>query len=88
MVEVGYYFHTIKLMPYIQFARQDFDAAARPDEKRAQAGLAFWFAGHNSNLKLAWTKIDRDARQEAEPVPGRSIRSSNSEPNDPKGGIP
>ncbi len=47
-------------MPYVQLARQDFDAAARPDEKRAQAGLAFWFAGHNSNLKLAWTKIDRD----------------------------
>ena len=60
MVEVGYYFHTLKLMPYVQLARQDFDAAARPDEKRAQAGLAFWFAGHNSNLKLAWTKIDRD----------------------------
>ena len=60
MVEVGYYFHTLKLMPYVQLARQDFDAAARPDEKRAQAGLAFWFSGHNSNLKLAWTKIDRD----------------------------
>jgi hypothetical protein len=60
MVEVGYYFHTIKLMPYVQFARQDFDAFTRPDEKRTQGGLAFWFAGHNSNLKLAWTKIDRD----------------------------
>jgi hypothetical protein len=60
MVEVGYYFHTLKLTPYLQFARQDFDAAARPDEKRSQAGVAFWFAGHNSNLKLAWTKIDRD----------------------------
>jgi hypothetical protein len=60
MIEVGYYFHTIKLMPYVQLAHQDFDAAARPDEKRAQAGLAFFFGGHNSNLKLAWTKIDRD----------------------------
>jgi hypothetical protein len=60
MVEAGYYFHAIKLMPYVQLARQDFDAATRPDEKRAQGGVAFWFAGHNSNLKLAWTKIDRD----------------------------
>ncbi|MFL6237490.1 MAG: hypothetical protein ACJ76N_30495 [Thermoanaerobaculia bacterium] len=60
MVEAGYYFHTIKLMPYIQLARQDFDAASRPDEKRTQGGVAFWFAGHNSNLKLAYTKIDRD----------------------------
>ena len=60
MVEAGYYFHTIKLMPYIQLARQDFDAASRLDEKRTQGGVAFWFAGHNSNLKLAYTTIDRD----------------------------
>ncbi len=60
MVEAGYYFHTIKLMPYIQLARQDFDAANLLDEKRTQGGVAFWFSGHNSNLKLAWTKIDRD----------------------------
>lgn len=60
MVEAGYYFHTIKLMPYVQLARQDFDAASRPDEKRTQGGVALWFSGHNSNLKLAWTKIDRD----------------------------
>jgi hypothetical protein len=60
MVEAGYYFHTIKLMPYVQLARQDFDAATRLDEKRTQGGLAFFFSGHNSNLKLAWTKIDRD----------------------------
>jgi hypothetical protein len=60
MLEAGYYFHGAKLMPYIQLARQDFDAVTRPDEKRTQGGLAFWFAGHNSNLKLAYTKIDRD----------------------------
>jgi hypothetical protein len=60
MVEAGYYFHGAKIMPYIQLARQDFDAAVRPDEKRTQGGLAFWFSGHNSNLKLAYTKIDRD----------------------------
>ena len=60
MVEAGYYLHTIHLMPYVQFARNDFDAAARPDEKRTQGGLSLYFNGHNSNLKLAWTKIDRD----------------------------
>ena len=60
LAEVGYYFHTVKLMPYVQFARQNFDAVTLRDEERTQGGLAFWFNGHNSNLKLAWTKIDRD----------------------------
>ncbi|HEY0512333.1 MAG TPA: hypothetical protein VGH73_10540 [Thermoanaerobaculia bacterium] len=60
MVEAGYYFHNIHLQPYIQYAQQNFDAATRPDEKRTQGGLAFYFNGHNSNLKLAWTKIDKD----------------------------
>jgi hypothetical protein len=60
MLEAGYYFHGAKLMPYVQFARQDFDAANLLDEKRTQGGLAFWFNGHNSNLKLAFTSIDRD----------------------------
>ena len=60
LAELGYYFHTLKLMPYVQFSRNDFDAATRADEKRTQGGLAFYFNGHNSNLKLAWTKIDKD----------------------------
>ncbi len=60
MAELGYYFHTLKIQPYVQLARDNFDAVTRPDEKRTQGGLAFWFNGHNSNLKLAWTKIDRD----------------------------
>lgn len=60
MVEAGYYFHAAKIMPYIQLAREDFDAVTLLDEKRTQGGLAFWFSGHNSNLKLAYTKIDRD----------------------------
>ena len=60
LAEVGYYFHTLKLMPYIQYARQDFDAVTRAD-RADSGGLAFWFDGHNSNLKLAWTKIDRDS---------------------------
>jgi hypothetical protein len=60
MAEIGYYFHNAKLMPYVQFARNDFDAVIHPDEKRTQGGLAYYFNGHNSNIKLAWTKIDKD----------------------------
>ena len=60
LVEAGYYFHSVKLLPYIQLARQDFDAAALADEKREQGGLNWFMSGHNSNLKLAFTRIDRD----------------------------
>lgn len=60
MAEIGYYFHAVKLMPYIQYARNDFDDAGRADEKRTQGGLAYYFNGHNSNLKFALTKIDKD----------------------------
>ncbi|MBW8877767.1 MAG: hypothetical protein JF614_22590 [Acidobacteria bacterium] len=60
LVEAGYYFHTVKLQPYVQLAWEDFDAVTRPDEKRAQGGLNWFIDGHNSTLKLALTHIDLD----------------------------
>ncbi len=60
MLEVGYYIHAAHLQPYVQYAQQNFDAVTRPDEKRTQGGLAYYFNGHNSNLKLALTSIDKD----------------------------
>lgn len=60
MIEAGYYIHGVHLQPYVQYAQQNFDATARPDEKRTQGGLAYYFNGHNSNLKLALTSIDKD----------------------------
>jgi hypothetical protein len=60
MIEAGYYIHGAHLQPYIQYAQQNFDAVTRPDEKRTQGGLAYYFNGHNSNLKLALTSIDKD----------------------------
>jgi Phosphate-selective porin O and P len=59
LAEVGYYIHGPKLQPYIQYARNDFDDPRRADEKRTQAGLAFFFGGHNQNVKLAYTDIDK-----------------------------
>jgi hypothetical protein len=60
MVEAGFYLAGARIMPYVQWAREDFDLTTLLDEKRTQGGLAFWFNGHNSNLKLAYTSIDRD----------------------------
>jgi hypothetical protein len=59
LAEVGYYFHGPKLQPYIQYNKTDFDLATLSDITWKQLGLAFFFGGHNQNLKLAWTDIDR-----------------------------
>ncbi|MDP9121378.1 MAG: hypothetical protein M3O15_08435 [Acidobacteriota bacterium] len=60
LAELGYYIHEIKLQPFLQYARQKLDVAG-PGEKRYQAGLGYYFKGYNSNLKLAWSRIERDA---------------------------
>lgn len=59
LVEAGYYFHRARLLPYVQYARQDFRGSV-PDEQRPQIGIGYYFIGHNSNLKAAYTRIDRD----------------------------
>ena len=59
LAEVGYYFHGPRLEPYLQYSKNDFDAAARPDEQRTQVGLAFFWGGHNQNIKLGYTDIDK-----------------------------
>jgi hypothetical protein len=59
-VEAGYYFRKAKVLPYLQYARQDFSNAILADEQRPQIGIGYYFQGHNSNLKAAFTRIDRD----------------------------
>lgn len=61
LAEIGYYLHAWKLLPFFQYARQKFAAGvSQPSEKRYQLGAGYYFHGFNSNLKLAWTRIDRD----------------------------
>jgi hypothetical protein len=60
LVEAGYYFHRTRLQPWLQYAEQDFADDRRPDEERAQAGLGWFFNGHNASLKLGWTRVDVD----------------------------
>ncbi len=61
LAEVGYYFHSCKLLPFFQYAQERFAAGvAQPSERRFQTGIGYYLHGYNSNLKLAWTRIDRD----------------------------
>src|SRR5262245_16723283 len=59
LVEAGYYLHSVKLLPYVQYARQDFSLATLADEQRPQFGIGYYFVGHNSNIKAAYTRIDK-----------------------------
>lgn len=61
LAEIGYYFQALKLLPFFQYAREKFAAGVtQPSEQRFQLGAGYYFHGYNSNLKLAWTRIDRD----------------------------
>jgi len=60
LAEAGYYVSAWKLLPFVQYARQRFAAGVtQPSESRCQLGAGYYFHGYNSNLKLAWTRIDR-----------------------------
>lgn len=68
LVEASYYFHSIRLGPYLQYANRNYDAAATPDEKYEQLGLAWWSSGHNFNLKLGAGKFEKTGAKDRNQV--------------------
>lgn len=65
--EVSYRFRPLEIAPIFRFEKRTMDAptVARPnetDETRTGLGLAWWFMGHNSNLKLYWQKVKPEAQ--------------------------
>jgi hypothetical protein len=58
LIEAGVYFASVKLQPFIQYASENFKDPLRVDETRSAAGLAYYIAGHNDNVKLTYTKIE------------------------------
>jgi len=55
--EVGYYLGAIKTQPFFQYATENFSNSALADQKRYTFGLAYYFAGHTSDLKFAYTEL-------------------------------
>jgi hypothetical protein len=41
------------LTPFVQYQARDFAGSALPDQDSFQAGLAWWMAGHQRNLKFS-----------------------------------
>jgi len=60
LIETGFLFGNVKLQPFVQYAAQNFDAAALVDEERLTFGLGYFINGHNNNLKISFTRIEPD----------------------------
>jgi hypothetical protein len=60
LVEGGFYFASKKLMPFLQYASQDFESSARVDEERFAVGVGLFPRGHGNNVKLSWGQISPD----------------------------
>jgi hypothetical protein len=58
LLEFGYFIGRAKLMPVLQFARRGLVDTSRGDENRISVGANYWWAGHNANIKAAYTRID------------------------------
>jgi hypothetical protein len=63
MAEAGYRFGTLKLSPIVRVEQLMVDAPTpmSSDQTRYAAGLAWWYMGHNANLKLFYTYARPDS---------------------------
>jgi hypothetical protein len=53
LIEAGYHVANHRLTPFMQYQARGFASAALPDQNSLQAGVAWWMAGHQRNLKLS-----------------------------------
>jgi len=56
--ETGFYFSALKIEPVIWYAWKNINGTDTGDEARYSAGLNWWYAGHNANIKLAYTRLE------------------------------
>jgi hypothetical protein len=66
LVEAGYHVWNHRLTPFVQYQARDFAGAALPDQDTFQAGVAWWLAGHQRNLKFSVGRLRTDGQ------PGRT----------------
>jgi hypothetical protein len=48
----------MKLTPFAQITHRDLVNTATGDETRTSVGASYWWAGHNANIKAAYTRIN------------------------------
>jgi hypothetical protein len=57
LVEVGYLISALKLTPVLQFSDRNIVDTTTGDEKHWSVGANYWWAGHNTNVKGAYSRI-------------------------------
>lgn len=57
LVELGYFVTAIRLTPFLQFTNRDVIDLGTGDDRRWSVGASYWWAGHNANVKGAYTRI-------------------------------
>ncbi len=57
LVEAGYLFAPAKLTPFVQWVRRNVSNTSLGDETRTSVGASYWWAGHNANIKAAYTRV-------------------------------
>ena len=61
LFEAGVHLARCRFTPFVQYASRDY-AGPSPDEDSLQAGLAWWWKGHNRNLKASAGRLHTDGR--------------------------
>ena len=61
--EAGIYFRPLRIMPFVKYESQSFDGDLTPDPNttRYQVGLTYYAFAHNTNLKVAYSRLDPSA---------------------------
>ena len=59
MMEAGFYHGGSKLLPFVQYTKQDFAAGFANDVEKTLAGIGYFFKGHGGNVKLSYANVDR-----------------------------
>ena len=60
LVEAGYHVWKHRLTPFVQYQARTFASAAMPSQNAFQAGVAWWLAGHQRNLKFSAGRLHTD----------------------------
>lgn len=69
LLEAAWYFHRPRIGPFVQVVERSFvEDGVGADESRVQLGLAWWWRGHGSNLKLGWARFERDGAEDRDQV--------------------
>ena len=58
LLEAGYLLRALKLTPFLQITNRNLVDTSTGDETRVSLGGSYWWAGHNANIKAAYTHIN------------------------------